>query len=88
MLTPNYTTSSRNISREVRFVTKVKLKLQQESRNFKGLLFLPMTDWQLSKRRVLEVIRHSRNGSSAQIIEPSPVESSYEMFRHILPKTM
>ena len=44
-----------------------------------------MINWKLSKRRVLEVIRHSRNGSSVQIIAPSRDESSYEMFQDILP---
>jgi hypothetical protein len=44
-----------------------------------------MINWQLSKRHVLEVTKHSRNGTSVQIIILSPADSSYGIFRYILP---
>ena len=44
-----------------------------------------MIKWQLSKRQVLEVTRHSRNGTSVQIIVLSPADSSYGIFRYFLP---
>jgi len=44
-----------------------------------------MINWQLSKRQVLEVTKHSRNGTSVQMIVLSPADSSYGIFQYILP---
>jgi len=44
-----------------------------------------MINWQLSKRQVLEVTKHSRNGTSVQMIVLSHADSSYGIFRYILP---
>ena len=44
-----------------------------------------MINWRLSKRQVLEVTKHSRKGTSVQIIVLSPADSSYGIFRHVLP---
>lgn len=43
-----------------------------------------MINWQLSKRQVLEVTKHGRNGTSVQMIVLSPADSSYGIFRYFL----
>jgi hypothetical protein len=42
-------------------------------------------NWQLSKRQVLEVTKHSGNGTSVQTDVLSPADSLYGIFRYIIP---